>query len=65
MNSGRAALDEVNERLYARRGDIGSAVSRISFALLRGCEQCLRFVTCPQASGPRPYFVWRVRDRPS
>ena len=64
-SAGCVALDEVNERLYALHDDASSAMSRVSFALLRGCDQCLRFVTCPLASGPRPHSAWRVRDQPS
>jgi hypothetical protein len=65
MQSGGITLDEVNDRLYARRGDASSAATSVNFAHLRGCDQCLRFVTCPPASGPRPYSAGRVRDRPS
>jgi hypothetical protein len=32
-------LDEVNDRLYAPRGDTGSAATSVSFARLQGCYQ--------------------------
>jgi hypothetical protein len=35
---GGITLDEVNDRLYARRGDAGSATTSVSFALLRGFD---------------------------
>jgi hypothetical protein len=35
-SAGGITLDEVNCRLYARRGDADSAAASVSFALLRG-----------------------------
>lgn len=38
-SAGGIALDEVDDPLYARRGDVALAATSVSFALLRGCHQ--------------------------
>jgi hypothetical protein len=39
QDSAGGTLDEVNDRLYARRVDAGSAATSVGFALLRGNHQ--------------------------
>jgi hypothetical protein len=38
-SAGGVALDELNDRLYARRGHAGSAAISVGFALPRRCHQ--------------------------